>query len=337
MPRLWPRWAALAAAFCVTAVSPAAAQGGDVEFYRGKTVTYIVATAPGGGYDTYGRLLVRYLEKYLPGSRFVVRNVPGAGQIIGANTIYVARPDGLIIGTFNTGLLYAQMLGQEGVRFDLSKMGWIGKLAEEGRSLVVASNSGYGSIQDLMMSKEPVRLSAAGIGSASYIETRIMAEALRLNVRLITGFDGNETQLSMLRGEIAGVLGAASSNSDFVERGDGKFVLSIAGARSVIPGVPQAKDFVADPNELRLLGLVETMAELGRLTAGPPNIPPGRLAALRRAFLAAARDPRLLAEAERLAIPIEAGPGEEVETKIRLILDQPPDLIELLRRASQGT
>jgi hypothetical protein len=33
------------------------------EFFRGKTMIYVVCTSPGGGYDTYGRLVARYLEK----------------------------------------------------------------------------------------------------------------------------------------------------------------------------------------------------------------------------------------------------------------------------------
>jgi tripartite-type tricarboxylate transporter receptor subunit TctC len=80
-------------------------QAADMNQFRGKTITYIVATGPGGGYDTYGRLISRYLQKYLPGSRVVVRNVPGAGHIVGANTIYAAKADGLTIGMFNTGLI----------------------------------------------------------------------------------------------------------------------------------------------------------------------------------------------------------------------------------------
>lgn len=50
------------------------------------------------------------MQRHLPGSRIMVKNVPGAGHIIGANQIYNAKPDGLTIGTFNTGLIYAQIL-----------------------------------------------------------------------------------------------------------------------------------------------------------------------------------------------------------------------------------
>ena len=83
-------------------------------FFRGKTITYIVATSPGGGYDTYGRLVARYMSKYLPGTKIIVRNLPGAGHVIGADTIYAAKPDGLTIGTFNTGLIYMQLLRAPG-------------------------------------------------------------------------------------------------------------------------------------------------------------------------------------------------------------------------------
>ena len=48
--------------------------------------------------------------------------VSGAGHIIGANQTYNAMPDGLTIETFNTGLIYAQILNRKGMLFDLTDM-----------------------------------------------------------------------------------------------------------------------------------------------------------------------------------------------------------------------
>src|SRR6266550_4678845 len=80
------RWLTIATSLALFFSAPAfAAPAGTSDVFRGKTITYIVATSPGGGYDTYGRLVARYLQKYLVGSRILVRNVPGAGNIIGAN------------------------------------------------------------------------------------------------------------------------------------------------------------------------------------------------------------------------------------------------------------
>src|ERR687898_1689453 len=109
--------AAGAVAAAVLAAGAAQAQTG-ADFYKGKTVTYIVSTAPGGGFDLYGRLISEYMQKYLPGSTFVVKNVPGAGHLIGTNTIYSSKPDGLTIGNFNNGLIYNQLIKTEGVKFD---------------------------------------------------------------------------------------------------------------------------------------------------------------------------------------------------------------------------
>jgi tripartite-type tricarboxylate transporter receptor subunit TctC len=314
-----------------------AADNNPADFFRGKTISYIVSAEPGGGYDTYGRLIARHMQKYLPGSRIVVRNVTGAGNIIGANTIFVARPDGLTIGTFNSGLIYGQLLELPGIRFRLTEMSWIGKAAEEGRTLVLATRSGFDDVRDLMMAQETVRLASASLGTANHMELLILREALGLNVRLIPGISGSDTELSMLRGEVAGALNAASSNDVFVRQGNGKYVLAITGRTTTMAGVPQARDLVRDPKHLNLLGLMETVAELGRLTVGPPGIPSERLEVMRDAYIAATRDAELLEQAQTLRIPIQPARGEVVAEKIRAVLGQPPAVVTELRRVVSAT
>lgn len=326
--------AAVLGALAFLAVSSGVkAQEADADFFRGKTITYIVSAAAGGGFDAYGRLLTRYMEKYLPGTRFIIRYIPGAGHIVGANTIYVARPDGLTLGTFVTGLIYTQLMEQDGIRFDLREMSWIGSMSEEGRSLTVSNSSGLNSVEDLFDTDEPLLLATSGIGASNHIESRIMIYALDLNVRLIPNMQAAETEMSMIRGEVDGVLGSASSLDQFVRAGHGKYVLSVAGTRSVLPGVPQASEFVRREDARPLLALIEIMAVIGRLTAGPPGIPEGRLAVLRRAYDAAAHDPQLLADAELLRLPIDPTTGAEVAERVRTLLNQPPEIVALLKRA----
>jgi tripartite-type tricarboxylate transporter receptor subunit TctC len=71
-------------------------------FYEGKTIRIIVGTSPGGGYDTYTRLIARHFSKYIPGKpSIIVDNMPGAGGLLSANHLFkVAKPDGLTIGHF---------------------------------------------------------------------------------------------------------------------------------------------------------------------------------------------------------------------------------------------
>jgi tripartite-type tricarboxylate transporter receptor subunit TctC len=313
----------------------APAWAADADFFKGKTVTYIVATGPGGGYDTYSRLIARYLQKYLPGSRVLVRNVPGAGHIVGANTIYAAKPDGLTIGMFNTGLIYDQMIKRPGVMFDLGKFSWIGKAADDTRAVLVSKKSGIKNFDEILASKTPVKFAASGIGSAAYIETRILQNALRLNLQIVPGFDGNEGEMSMLRNEVVAQVGTATSVEQFVKNGNGYFALAISESNA-LPGVPRAMTYAKDDRAKKLIALVSTLSEIGRLTAGPPGIPAPTLAVLRDAYNKTMQDPAFLAEAKKLVLPIDAAPGDKVEAMIKQALAQPPETIALLKAAAEN-
>ena len=327
--------AALAVSF--TCAAQAMAAPADANYFKGKTVTYIVATGAGGGYDTYGRLIARFMQKYLPGSRMIVRNVPGAGHIIGANTIYTSRADGLTIGMFNTGLIYNQLMGLPGIKFDLTKFSWIGKASDEIRVMVVSTKSGYKSIDDVLKAKGPVKFAAAGVGSAAYLDTRILDFVLPIEIQTVTGFDGAEGELSMMRGEVVAETGIASSFDQFVKNKNGFYALAMSRlAHEVLPGVPLASDYVKDEQGKRLLALLEALSDLGRLTAGPPGIPADVLKVLRDAHEKAVKDPELIAEAMKVNIPVKFGSGEFVTQRIKEALTQTPQTVALLKQAATG-
>jgi tripartite-type tricarboxylate transporter receptor subunit TctC len=313
----------------VTIAPPALGQTG-ADFFKGKTVTYIVATSPGGGYDTYGRLIAEYMQRHLPESTFVVKNIPGAGHMIGTNTIYGSKPDGLTIGTFNTGLIYNQLIGQDAVRFDLAKMSWIGKAATEPRIIVVAQQSPIRTYQDLAEQKQAVNFAAAGIGSASYVETVMLTNVLNLPIRLLTGYNGNEDQLAMRRSEIVGTLSARSTWDPFVNNGFGRYIAQIGGTHK---DVPQLASLVTDPDAKTLIALIQSQGDVSRLTAGPPGIPDDRLQALRDAYRKAMEDKELLAKMEKLGLPVDPAYGDDVLKAIKAALNQKPETVKLLDEA----
>lgn len=302
----------------------------DGPFYSGKNVSYIVATNAGGGYDAYARHIAPYLQTNLATDNVVVRNTPGAGHIVGANTLWRSKPDGLTIGTFTSGLVYGQLTGNEAQHFDLREFDWIGKAASEPRAIIVSANCPISTFADLMKASEPIKFGAPGIGSASYSDTMLLADALDLNVDIIAGFDGTEGEMSMMRGEICATLGSVSSFQAFVEAGNGSYILTIGGD---LEGVPNAMDFATDEHSRRLISIIDSLAQLGRATAAPPGTPARQLAQLRSAYAAALEDPKFLSEAERLKWPIEPAGGEEVQKLFVDILDQSPETIEMIRTA----
>ena len=313
----------LSLGFTTSAV--AAPDGAD--FYKGKTVTYIVATAAGGNYDTYGRLVADFMQKHLPGSKFVVKNMPGAGHIIGANAIYASKPDGLTIGTFNTGLIYGQLIGQ--IKIDLTKMSWVGKAASEPRVFLISTKSPIKSFEDLQKSKEPVNFASSGVGSASYVETRMLIDALKLPIKIIPGYSGTEGEMAMRRAEVSGTIGSRSSFDGFVKNGYGRFIAQIGGKDK---DVPQLSSLVTDPNGRTMISLIASQGEIARLTAGPPNIPKERLEALRGAYKKAMEDKDLKARVAKLGIPLDPDYGDDVLRQVKAAINQSPETIALLAR-----
>lgn len=308
----------------------ALAQSG-AEFFNGKTIRYIVATDPGGGYDTNGRLVVEFMQKYLPGSTFIVQNMPGAGHLIGANYIYASEPDGLVLGTFNTGLIYGQLTGDAGVKFDLTKMSWVGKVSSDPRVFVVSKDSGITTFEQLRDSKEPVKFATAGIGSASAIETQMLIKALGLPIKVIDNYGGNEDQLAMRRGEVQGVVGFRSTFQKFVDEGHGQFIAQIGGTET---SVPQLADFATNEEAKKAVALIQSQASIARLTAGPPGIPGDRLDALREAYAKATADPEFVAKAKSLRLPVDPLAGQAVGDAVVKALDQPADLVTFLKEAT---
>jgi len=305
----------------------------DGPYYQAKNVTYIVATNAGGGYDAYARLIGGYLQKHLSADNVIIRNVPGAGHIIGANTLWRSKTDGLTIGTFNAGLIYGQLLEQKVMQFDLRDFEWIGKAAGEPRAVVLSNECEIKNAEQLLAAEEAVKFGSAGIGSASYSDMMVLADALDINVQVIAGFDGTEGEMSMMRGEICGILGSTSSLRNFVNAGYGSYVLTIGGN---LDGVPDAMDFAKSDRARRLIGIIDALAQLGRVSAAPPGTPGEQVEAMRAAYKASLEDPELLEEARRMGRPIEPAFGDDVRRLVVNALDQSPDIVAQIKKAING-
>ncbi|WP_429810431.1 Bug family tripartite tricarboxylate transporter substrate binding protein [Ensifer sp. B1-9] len=315
------------ATIAAMAASPAFAQEGAA-FFNGKTVNYVVATAPGGGYDTNARLVAQFMQKYLQGSTFVVQNMPGAGHLIGTNYVYASEPDGLTFGTFNTGLVYGQLAGDPGIKFDLGKMSWIGKVASDPRVIVVTKESGIENYEQLKNSKEPVKFASAGVGSASTVETTMLVKALGLPVEIISGYNGSDDQLAMRRGEVQGIIASRSSFQQFVDEGNAKIIAQIGGSQT---DVPQLSSLVDNADAQKVIALVASQSNISRLTAGPAGIPEDRLKALRDAYAKAVSDPEFLEKAKALGLPVDPKVGDDVANVVKVALEQSPEIVSFLK------
>jgi tripartite-type tricarboxylate transporter receptor subunit TctC len=219
------RWTRIVLLALIMTLSAAAASHAKA-FYEGKVITIIVSTKPGGGYDWYGRIVAQYMQKYLPGSTFIVKNMPGGGHIIGVNTLYKSKPDGLTLGTFNRALGMTQVVGAKGVQFDFNKMTWLGSPCSELYAYIVNPKK-YKNIDDVLKT-DKIRLAAEGLGAVSYVNPLMLYQALgQSNYSISTGYSGAEMEMALIRGEADGIWGSVSSRLTLFESGDGRAVMLI--------------------------------------------------------------------------------------------------------------
>ena len=327
--------AGVVALTCATScIVPASEPHDDTaSFFAGRTMTYIVSTTAGGTYDTYARILTRYMSPHLDNVAIVVRNVPGAGHQVGLGQIYNAPPDGLTIGTFTMGMVYLQIAGRTAGRFDLGRLSWIGKAASEPRLLLIGTSTGFRSIDDVRHATGPVRISTDGAGTSAHFASHLVTTALDLPATMVHGFHEEEAQLAILRGELHALLASPSSVRALVQQNYARGLLLIGGTRQGFDDVPTLDEVDLPPDRRALFAPVEIQAELGRVTAGPPGIPPDRLERLRRAYMAAVRDPAFVAELDRLQLPVDPLDGAAVEERVARAVDAPPAVAAALRSA----
>src|SRR5689334_23630352 len=120
---------ALRAAAIVGAFSTSAALAQTPsEFYKGKTVTLLISSASGGGYDTLARTIANHLGKHIPGApAVIVKNMAGAGGIVATNYLYnVAPKDGTTVGGVQNNTPFEPLFGTKAATYDPLKFNWLG-------------------------------------------------------------------------------------------------------------------------------------------------------------------------------------------------------------------
>src|SRR5262245_19678272 len=198
-----------ACAAIAAAVSTAAAQ--DVTFANKQIKISIGFSPTGFGYDTYGRLLSRYLGKYLPGNPLIVpQNRPGAGSLNLANYIYNAAPkDGTEIAIVGRGVAMEPVIGGSGsqAKFDSTKFAWLGSMNNEVGGFFIRQ-PGPVTTLDQVLAGTPMQVGSTGIGGDQHTFTHALNALFRTRLKPIAGYPGTqEIMLAVERGELDGIVG----------------------------------------------------------------------------------------------------------------------------------
>lgn len=177
----------------------------QAQFYKGKRITVLINYGAGGPTDVEGRLIAKHLAKHIPGKpRVIVKNLPGAGGIIGSNYMgEVAKPDGMTVAIFTPPTM-SQVLNDPGLRVDFAKFKWLAGVGQP-QVCYMRKDAGVAKPSDIGKVKG---FKAAGMRSTSShdIRLRLALDMIGAEYKYVTGYRGlakvsagvlqNETQYS---------------------------------------------------------------------------------------------------------------------------------------------
>jgi tripartite-type tricarboxylate transporter receptor subunit TctC len=306
------------------------------EFYRGRTLTFLVGGDPGGAYDVYARLLARHIGSFIPGNpKIVMQYMPGAGSVIATNHFFnVAPQDGTVVLAPNRTAALAPFMGHKGARFDSAKINWFGSLNNEVGVMQVWGTKAVKTIADARRTPLVVGSTSPLTDSEEY--PTLLNNTLGTKFQLVRGYASIEAvQLALERGEIEGqensYSGMAQHFPDWRNKMSILVQLSLA-KHPEMPDIPLIFDFIRPEFVVHNLSVEEvgtfwriilSQQIVGRPYALGPRVPSERVAALRTAFKSVAEDPQFRADASKSKLELAPLEGGEIQRMIANIASVP--------------
>jgi tripartite-type tricarboxylate transporter receptor subunit TctC len=176
---------------------------------------------------------------------------------------------------------------------------------------------------------------APGVGPGVTIMT-VLNQLIGTKFKVVQGYkSGLEECLALERGEIQGISSVGwevLNGRGWIESKMVTFLYQNSlGRTPKIPNVPTIVDLAEDDSTRAIMKLVATPGDLGRALMAPPNIPPDRLHALRKAFDDLTRDQDFLRDMSNEA-ELDFLPGSEVQTIVAAAMAVPPSVLERARQ-----
>ncbi|MDZ5461082.1 Bug family tripartite tricarboxylate transporter substrate binding protein [Azohydromonas lata] len=278
----------------------AAAQGE----WPGKPVTVVVPSSPGGGTDTYGRLLAQQLTEQLKQS-FVVDNKPGASGAIGATFVAKAPPDGYTLLVASNSSLGINPALYKSLSYDVFR-----DFAPVTRGviapMVVVANpaTGLKTLRELLErgKREPGTLfyGTAGVGSPLYIGVRMMETASGAQFSHVPYKGVGPAYQDLLGGRVQFMLTDLASVRQYVDAGKVS-ALAITDKSSLLPKVPTLAE----------AGLPGIKAFTSFSVMVPAKTPPALVQRIAGEIQKAMKDPGLVQRLEQQALlPVADTPAQ---------------------------
>jgi tripartite-type tricarboxylate transporter receptor subunit TctC len=265
----------------------------------------------------------------------------GAGSLVATNMLANTAPrDGLTIGQVQTHMSVEPLMGVTGslanVKFDSRKLNWLGSAAKEYPLVVAWHTAPIKTFKDVLQREMVVGTS--GVATSDSVYPRVMNQLIGTKFRIVDGYKSNPQMI--LATEIGEIMGRGgwflssllSTQGTQLQAGKYRILVQVALEKHpTLPEVPLVGDFLTDQSKRRQLEFALSWLPMGRPFVAPPAIPADRLKILRDGFMAAVKDPELLAEAKRANAEISPLSGTEIQALVEKLYETPKDVIETVR------
>lgn len=216
--------------------------GEALAFYPEKTIRIVVPFAPGGGTDVIARTLAQELAKDL-GASVIIENKPGAGTVIGTQTVAASEPDGytLLMATFANAV--NPSLNSK-LPYDPHKdFAAVALLARSFNIVVVNPASPIKSVGDLIAAAkaDPNKLSYGtfGTGTSAHLAGELFKSMARVNLTTVPYKGAAPAITDLLGGQIQVMFTTVASAASLIAAGQLRALAVTSAQRSpAFPDLP---------------------------------------------------------------------------------------------------
>lgn len=321
------------------ALSASASADPVEDFYKGRTVTFVTGSGPGGTYGVYAQTVAPFLKQYLPGNpNVVVQFDPaGGGRHAAAYVSNAAPKDGSVICMTQQNIPIFHALGAKGLNFDVSSWQWIGNLATVNSVMGVWHSSPARTLAD--MRKTEIVVGATGTGSETFMNPTLAAKLLGAKFKIVTGYAGSRPLFKAIeQGEIHAFALSYESfvalHSDWIR--DKKIVFAMQTGFEAEPDlkdVPVMWQLAENELDRAAMRLVASASKFGRSLWAPGGVPADRMAALRAAFTATIKDAAFIAAVKQRKLPFDPASADDMARLYKDIRSTDPKAIAHAKKA----
>ena len=239
-----------------------AASAALAQAYPNQPLRFIVTTAPGGGLDSFSRLIANELTKRA-GQQVIVDNRPGAGTTIGSAAVAKSKPDGYTVLLSTSSFAISPAIYQKLPYDALRDFAPITMGASAPNMMVVHPSVPVKSVKEMIaLAKtrasqgDPILYASGGNGTNGHLAAALFLSMAQIRMTHVPYKSGSLGVIDLVAGHVPMMLDTMSSVMPHVSAGKLR-ALGVSSARraSAAPQIPTIAEVVPGYESAQWYGL----------------------------------------------------------------------------------